>query len=351
MTLPEKPRASALPAGLWQPADYSQRHPPFGYNSGGQRRRVIAAGFEIGMNEYNNSMPITCSMGIMAYNEEANIGRTLEALVSQRTARVTLTEIVVVASGCTDRTESIVQDWATGDQRIRLLSQPRREGKASAINQFLSQAREEIVVLCGADLLPAADAIEELVAPFADPAVGMTTGRPAPVNDPGTFMGFAAHLLWDLHHQINLRSFKAGEMIAFRKIFQRIPYRTSVDEASIEPVVRGQGYEARYVPTAVVYNKGPLTVDDFLRQRRRVFAGHLAVRHTLRYSVSTMSGWKILRILTQNLDWRPLPFLWTWGVAALEAYGRFLGSRDYRKGRDHSVWEIAKTTKDLMVRG
>jgi hypothetical protein len=164
-------------------------------------------------------------------------------------------------------------------------------------------------------------------------------------------MGFAAHLLWDLHHQINLRSFKAGEMIAFRKIFQRIPYRTSVDEASIEPVVRGQGYEARYVPTAVVYNKGPLTVDDFLRQRRRVFAGHLAVRHTLRYSVSTMSGWKILRILTQNLDWRPLPFLWTWGVAALEAYGRFLGSRDYRKGRDHSVWEIAKTTKDLMVRG
>jgi glycosyltransferase involved in cell wall biosynthesis len=35
----------------------------------------------------------------MAYNEEANIGRMLEALVSQRTARVTLTEIVVIASG------------------------------------------------------------------------------------------------------------------------------------------------------------------------------------------------------------------------------------------------------------
>jgi len=321
------------------------------YNLGGVRRRVIAAGFEIRMNEYNNLMPITCSMGIMAYNEEANIGRTLEALVSQRTARVTLTEIVVVASGCTDCTESIVQDWATRDQRIRLISQPRREGKASAINQFLPQAREEIVVLCGADLLPAADAIEELVAPFADPAVGMTTGRPVPVNDPGTFMGFAAHLLWDLHHQINLRSFKAGEMIAFRKIFQRIPYRTSVDEACIEPVIRGQGYEARYVPTAVVHNKGPLTIGDYLRRRRSNYAGHLALRSTLGYSVSTMSAWKILRILTQNLDWRPLPFVWTWGIAALEAYGRFLGSRNCKRGRDHSVWEIAKTTKDLLVRG
>jgi glycosyltransferase involved in cell wall biosynthesis len=290
-------------------------------------------------------------MGIMAYNEEANIGRMLEAVASQRTAKVSPTEILVVASGCTDRTESIVQDWAKRDQRIRLIVQPRREGKASAINQFLPQAREKIVVLCGADLLPEADAIEELVAPFANPAVGMTTGRPVPVNEPDTFMGFAAHLLWELHHQINLRSFKAGEMIAFRKIFERIPYHTSVDEASIEPVIRGQGYEARYVPTAVVHNKGPLTIGDFLMRRRSNYAGHLALRDKLGYSVSTMSGWKILRVFLRYLDWRPRPFLWAWGVAALEVYGRFLGRRDYKKRRDHSVWETARTTKDLTARG
>ncbi len=295
-------------------------------------------------------MSIACSMGIMAYNEEANVGRLLQEVVSQRTAKVTVSEIVVVASGCTDRTEAIVQDWAQRDERIRLISQRRREGKASAINQFLPQAREKVVVLCGADLLPVADAIEELVAPFADPAVGMTTGRPVPINDPGTFMGFAAHLLWELHHQINLRSFKAGEMIAFRKIFERIPYHTSVDEASIEPVVRGQGYEVRYVPKAIVYNKGPRTVSDFLIRRRSNYAGHLAVRHTLGYNVSTMSVWKILRILLPRLDWRPRAFVWTWGVAALEAYGRFLGRRDYKQKRDHRVWEVATSTKDLTAR-
>jgi cellulose synthase/poly-beta-1,6-N-acetylglucosamine synthase-like glycosyltransferase len=297
----------------------------------------------------DHPMSIACSIGIMAYNEEANIGHTLDAVVSQRTARVSLTEIVVVASGCTDRTESIVQDWARRDPRIRLVVQPRREGKSSAINQFLPQAREKIVVLCGADLLPEADALEELVAPFADPAVGLTAGRPVPVNDPGTFMGFAAHLLWELHHQVNLRSFKAGELIAFRKIFEQIPFYTSVDEASIEPVIRGQGYEVRYVVRAVVYNKGPLTVADFLRQRRRIYAGHLALRHTLGYSVSTMSGWKVLRLFLRYLDWRPRPFLWAWGVAALEVYGRFLGRRDYKKRRDDRVWEIAKTTKEFKV--
>ena len=295
-------------------------------------------------------MSIACSMGIMAFNEEANIGRMLQAVTSQRTTKANLTQIVVVASGCTDRTESIVQDWAMRDQRIHLVVQARREGKASAINQFLPQATEKIVVVCSADLLPEAEAIEELIAPFADPTVGMTTGRPVPVNDPTTFMGFAAHLLWELHHRINLRNFKAGEMIAFRNIFERIPHHTSVDEASIEPVIRAQGYEVRYVPKAVVHNKGPLTVGDFLKRRRSVYAGHLAVRNTLGYTVSTMSGWRILRVLLPRLDWRPRPFLWTWAVAALEVYGRFLGRRDYKKRLDGHVWEIAKTTKDLTSR-
>jgi cellulose synthase/poly-beta-1,6-N-acetylglucosamine synthase-like glycosyltransferase len=288
-------------------------------------------------------------MGIMAHNEEANIGRLLEALVTQRLQKVSLSEIVVVASGCTDNTEVIVQDWAKRDQRIHLIVQEKRSGKASAINEYLPQARERIIVLCSADLLPEADALERLVAPFADPEVGMATSHPVPVNDPGEFMGFAAHMLWGLHHKINLTSFKSGEMIAFRKIFERIPYHTAVDEASIEPVVRGQGYQAQYVGDAVVYNKGPETLADFLRQRRRIYAGHLAVRDTLGYTVSTMNARRIFALLLRNLDWRPRPFVWTWAIVGLEAYGRLLGIRDYKKRRNHQIWEIATSTKQLEI--
>jgi len=285
----------------------------------------------------------------MAHNEEANIGRLLEAVLTQRTKHVIVTEIVVVASGCTDKTEEIVRNWAKRDPRIRLLSQEKRAGKAAAINEYLPQAREKVLVLCSADLIPEADAIERLVLPFADPEVGMTSSRPVPVNDRSQFMGFAAHMLWDLHHRVNLTSFKAGEMIACRKIFERIPYHTAVDEASMEPVIRGQGYRVEYVPTAIVYNKGPETVEDFLRQRRRIYSGHLAVRDTLGYSVSTMSARKIFAVLLRNLDPHPRYFLWTWAIVGLEAYGRLLGLRDYKKRRDHRVWEIATTTKQLQV--
>lgn len=294
--------------------------------------------------------PIPCSLGIMAHNEAANIGRLLARVAASRLERVRVAEIIVVASGCTDDTEAIVREAAAAEPRIRLISQPAREGKASAMNLFLRDAACDVLILSSADLLPSEDAIERLVSPFADPEVGMTACRPEPVNDPATFMGFAAHLLWDLHHQMNLVGFKAGEMIAFRKVFTRIPPHTAVDEASVEPLIRGQGYGVRYVPEAVVYNKGPETVPDFLRQRRRIYAGHLEMQAALGYSVSTMSGGKIARLLLRNLDWRPRQLWWTARVVALEVYGRYLGRQDYRARRSHTVWEIAATTKELETK-
>jgi poly-beta-1,6-N-acetyl-D-glucosamine synthase len=292
-------------------------------------------------------MNLSCSVGITAHNEEANIGQLLERMLGQRLESVTITEIIVVASGCTDNTAAIVQQFAQQDGRIKLLVQEKREGKASAINLFMRQAAQPILLLSSADLLPEWDAVERLVAPLADSEVGMTACRPVPVNDPQTFMGFAAHLLWGLHHQINLHAFKAGEMVAFRKIFERIPYHTAVDEASVEPIIRAQGYKARYAPEAIVYNKGPETVSDFLRQRRRIYAGHLEVKESLGYAVSTMSGGPVLRLFLAHLNWRPRPFVWSWAVVALEVYGRYLGWRDFKSKRDHSVWEIATTTKQV----
>ena len=76
----------------------------------------------------------------MAHNEEANIGRLLERLQQQRLDQVEIAEIIVVASGCTDGTEAIVQAAAAADARISLLVQPQREGKASAMNLFLRHA-------------------------------------------------------------------------------------------------------------------------------------------------------------------------------------------------------------------
>lgn len=298
--------------------------------------------------ESHNQRGLHCSIGIMAYNEEANIAKTLRAILEQHTTTCVIEEILVVASGCTDRTEEIVRGFSAEYPLIRLISQAKREGKASAINIFLNNVKTDILVAVGADTIPGPNSIQYMIEPFIEPEIGMTGGHPIPLNDPNTFMGFAAHLLWELHHQIALRTPKMGELTAFRRIFQRIPVRSAVDEAAMEPLIYGQGYKLRYVPEAVVYNRGPQTTQDFLKQRRRIYSGHLKLQKRQGYQVSTMSSFHILSAILHAWQWNWRYLVWTPAVIALEIYGRFLGWVDFHfKKQDHAVWERIATTKEL----
>ncbi len=291
---------------------------------------------------------ITVSIGIMAYNEERNIERLLKAVTEQRLERVAIRQIIVVSSGSTDRTDEFVAKWAKRDSRIELVVQSERRGKSSAINLFLEMAEADVFVLESGDTIPAPDCIERMVAPFEDPGVGMTGGRPTPVDDPGTFMGFVVHMLWRLHHKLALKSPKLGEMVAFRSFVERIPPESAVDEASIEAVVTDRGLRLAYVPEAIVYNKGASTVGDFLKQRRRIYAGHLWLERVQSYSVSTKNVGGIFGVLLDDLEWRPRSVAWTIGGIWLEFVGRMLGVIDYRVlKRNPYTWEGAESTKDL----
>ena len=212
---------------------------------------------------------IRCSVGITAYNEEANIGRLLQALIEQRLYQVQIAEIIVVASGCTDRTVEIVQEYAACDPRIQLHVQEEREGKTSAINLFLANAQEQICVLESGDTLPHEDAVESLVRMFRDPAVGMTGAQKMAVNTPDHIVGLLSYLRLRMEHQLCLEIPRLGEMIAFRKVFDRLPPDVAMDEAFVEALVIKRGMQVRYAPDAVVYNMGPETVSDFVKQRRR----------------------------------------------------------------------------------
>ncbi len=293
---------------------------------------------------------IGCSVGIMAYNEEANIGRTIRAVLEQQGPSIRIEEIIVVASGCTDRTVPIVAEIALQEPRVRLCIQEMREGKASAINLFLKQAISRVVVLLGADVIPEASALEYMCAPFKDPKIGMVGGRPVPVNNPATFLGHAVHLLWRLHDQMARVHPKLGEVIAFRNVISGIPSGSPVDEISIQALIFQLGYQLIYEPACIVYNKGPLTIQDFLKQRRRIYAGHLQVWDQQNYAASTMKVSPIIRQLFACRDFTmrtPRQAIWTLGTAILEGFARLQGYCDYRLKREHHIWQMVDSTKDL----
>ncbi len=290
---------------------------------------------------------IRCSVGITAYNEEANIGRLLQAILDQRLYEVEISEIIVVASGCTDRTEEIVRAYMDKDPRIRLYVQERREGKTSAINLFLKHAREKICVLESGDTLPRDDTIEKMVRMFRNPAVGMTGAHKVAVNTPDHIVDLLSHLRLKLEHQLCLEIPRLGELIAFRKVFDQLPPDVAMDEAFVEALIIRRGMQVRYAPEAVVYSMGPQTVGDFVKQRRRNYAGHLYLKEKYGYQVSSLQNRRVLRIALEEV-WGAIRLIWTLGVlAVLELYSRMLGAWDYRvRKKKHVIWDMAWSTKD-----
>ena len=293
-----------------------------------------------------------CSVGIMAYNEEANIAEAIGTILGQRLSSSHIRELIVVASGCEDRTAPIVAGIARDDPRVRLIEQECREGKASAINLFIGAARSPILLMVSADVLVKEGTVEALVRHFRDPAVGMVGGHPTPVNSETTFLGHAVHLQWRLHDRIARESPKLGEIVAFRNVVPSIPLDTAVDEISIQAFITQLGYRLVYEPEAVVYNRGPTTVGDFLRQRRRIHAGHLRVREQQAYSASTMSAGRVLQALWGSGSFTtPRAALWSVGTVGLEATARGLGHYDVRRRRPQHVWAVSATTKRHIAEG
>jgi poly-beta-1,6-N-acetyl-D-glucosamine synthase len=289
---------------------------------------------------------LRCSVGVTAYNEESNIGPLLDALLKQHLYDVAISEIIVVASGCTDRTVPIVEAYTAREPRVKLFCQETRQGKTAAINIFLANATEDICVLESGDTLPNEHAIENLVRMFADPTVGMTGAHKIPVNTPDHLVGLFTHLRLRLEHQLCLDIPRLGEMIAFRKVFDRIPPDIAMDEAFVEALVVKRGLSVHYAPDAIVYNTGPDTISDFVLQRRRNHAGHLYLRSKYGYAVSSIQNTRVAKVAFKEI-WGAIRLVGALGLlAVLELWARVLGWYDFAIKHDrHVVWDIAWSQK------
>ncbi len=288
---------------------------------------------------------LSVSICIPAFNEERNIEVLLKNLLLQKTHHIKINKIIVVSSASTDNTDQKVLEFAKKDPRIKLLVQKKREGKAAAINTFLKEVNDEVVVIQSADTIPTPDTIENLCVPFlANPKIGMTGGAPHPVNDPRTFLGFVIHSWWWFHRNIP----RFGEIIAYRNLLERISSTTAVDEAYIQAKIVQLGYSVVHIDTAIVYNKGPEHVRDLIKQRRRVFNGHarLQAREHVKIDNMTKSSLNLLlfKYKLKSID----ELIWFIGGILIEMYARMLGYYDMKfQNKNPFIWDIARSTKQV----
>lgn len=287
-------------------------------------------------------------VGICAHNEERNIGRLLEHLIKLPKK----VRSIYVVSSSVDKTNDIVCSFSRRDKRTRLIMESKRSGKTSALNVLLSNGNSyDVMLYMGADNLPEKNAIDILSQELKKPDVGVVGARGIPVNNPNSFTGFCAHLQWNLLHLSSLKHPRAvGELMAFKvKLVEWVPPAIINDDAYVQFVIESKGYKTVYRPDAIVYLKGPSTVREIIRQRRRVYTGHRQLKlifgklpHTMKWM-----GWK--QIL------KACPFLglkgrlYALGFILLQAIAYILSAWDFHRGKIPYVWPIAETTKSLEV--
>ena len=114
------------------------------------------------------------SITVPAFNEEDTIRGTVESLLALDYP-ADRRQILVVSDASTDGTDDIVREYA--DRGVELFRVENRAGKTAAENAARHRLTGDIVVNTDASVRIHKDAIKALVSCFAEPTVGVASGR------------------------------------------------------------------------------------------------------------------------------------------------------------------------------
>ena len=97
-----------------------------------------------------------------------------------------------------------------------------------------------------------------------------------------------------------------------------------------------------------VHNKGPETIKDFIRQRRRIASGHLHLKAAIHHEVATENPKKIFYYVLKCQRWSVKEIIYMAALIMIEGYSRFMGKVDYYlKDKNPFIWDIAASTKRM----
>jgi len=270
------------------------------------------------------------SITIPVHNEAAVIAGTLERLL-ELAYPVERRQILVVSDASSDGTDDIVARFAP--RGVELLRLPERRGKTAAENAARGQLRGDIIVNTDASVRIGRGALKPLVAEFADPTVGVASGRDVSVArvDAEANAGESAYIgyeMWvrDLETRVGGIVGASGCLYAIRAALHReaVPEDLSRDfRAAL--LARRRGYRAVSVPEALCFVPRSASLRQEYRRKVRTMARGLrtlwaqrALLNPLRYGLFAwmLGSHKLCRWL---VPWAALLALGAVGVLALDA--------------------------------
>lgn len=299
---------------------------------------------------------LSVTIGICAYNEEANIGRLLTALQKQTEHTIRIAEILVYSDGSTDGT--VANARQVHDSRIRVIDDPVRKGKAYRLNTLFVEGRGDVIVLFDADSVPTEnDSLEYICQPFHDPSFrGLAGGRRRAIPSHSLTAIAMANVFHSfdivrekLHGGKNLYSFLAG-ITALHRDFARsliLPLDSPCDDNHIYLEAKRRGLPLAYVPKAIVWFSPPQTMADQIAQWSRYLASE-AILSRYFDPAFIRQEFFVPRSLRLQVAWYHLrhnPIAWVWSKCL--ALICSLKSRQIAK-QQGGTWRIIPSTKSTI---
>lgn len=215
------------------------------------------------------------SVIVLAYNEETEIEARVDNLRALDYPEANL-ELIVVADGSDDATAERAREAGA-----TVLHQPERRGKMAAMNRAAEMARGEILLFSDANNRYTSDSAWAIVKPFADPEVGVVTGRKVIDSGSGRALDQAEGTYW--RYEAKIRSWESatgsttgvnGEIIAFRRNAFPAPPEGTMNEDFVQAMMAAlHGWRVVYAPEAVSIERASATAADELTRRSRLVTG------------------------------------------------------------------------------
>jgi cellulose synthase/poly-beta-1,6-N-acetylglucosamine synthase-like glycosyltransferase len=212
------------------------------------------------------------SLIVPAYNEEDVIERKLENVLALDYPPERL-EIVVTSDASTDATHEIVARFAA--RGVRLI-ECERGGKVAAQDRAVRETTGEIVAFGDANVEWEPEALRELVAPFADPRVGMACGHVRLVNPSGGTNQEGVYWRYEMwlrarESLVHSMTGSNGAIYAVRRdAYREVDPRFGHD-LSFPYLMVQNGYRAVYEPRAHATENMTTDIEDEFRRKVRMF--------------------------------------------------------------------------------
>ncbi len=152
-----------------------------------------------------NKLP-TVTIGIPAYNEEANIGNLLSDIKKQETQTFRLKKIVVACDSPSDHTFEIVKRHARRNKKIEIINGHKRLGQTTRLGQLFSMTETDYLVCFDADVaLVDPKVIEKLIQPLEDQkSVGLVGANLQPAKAENLFE-HAMNTMFEIWYKVRLQ--------------------------------------------------------------------------------------------------------------------------------------------------